>query len=348
MTEHTWDWWKAALGDKAKIGKELAIHENEPHIGYFRKRAGRGEIGWIPVAIIEQGGELIAVVGPWAEGHRVPAGQEWTWCCRQPVSYRAYQDVAVNGGEWPDSIKTIMTDRPGAEGGDGREILIGDNQPEDAEDPLTGLRDAIEDLVGQALAEAGKAGNPTAETWGPEWKVKADRLANYSAAISALGKRVDAAFETEKRPHLEAGRAVDNRWRPIKTRRDEAVKKIKALLTPFLQAQRDHDAEERRKEAEAARLASVPSLDTTAEEQRAPVEVKAKAGTMGRTVGLRKVYRAKIVDPVAWATSLLNAENPHPDVMEVLQRLADRVAEHAFKGMAVYPGIEAREEEVAR
>ncbi len=347
MTEHTWDWWKDALADKSKIGKELAVHENEPHIGYFRKRAGRGEIGWTPVAIVDQDGALIAVVGQWADGYRVPAEQEWTWCCRQPVSYRVYQDVAVKGGEWPDSIKTIMTDKPAAEGGDGREIGIGDNQPDGADDPLIELRDAIEDLIGRALAEADKAGKPSAATWGPEWKVKADRLANYTTLISNLGKRVDTAFETEKRPHLDAGRAVDNRWRTVKTRRDEAVKKIKALLTPFLQAQRDHDAEQRRKEDEAARLSSVPSLDTEAK----PVAldpVKTKAGTMGRSVSLRKKTVARLTDPKAFASYVLGWSDPSHDVMDALQKVATKLVANGAHKMGEIPGVSVEDIEVAQ
>lgn len=350
MTDLSWNWWRTAISDHKKIGTpDLPIHENEPHIGYYRKKTGRGEIGWTPVAIIEKDGELIAVVGPWATGIRVPAVEEWSWCCRYPVLHASYTAVAVNGEEWPDSIKTIITTKEVEQtsGGDGRVVEADDNHPDDVDDPLVTLQDQIEDLVGRALAEAEKAGKPTAATWGPEWQTKADRLANYSVAISDLGKKVDSAFEVEKRPHLEAGRAVDNRWRPVKTRRDDAVRKIKALLTPYLQAQRDHEMEQRRREAEAARISAPPSLDTEAP-AAAPEPVKVKAGTMGRSIGLRKRTVAKITDPKAFAAHLLGwAEAPF-ELTEVLQKIATKLVANGAHKMGEIPGVTAEETEVAQ
>lgn len=348
-TAHTWDWWKTALADKSKIGKDLAIHEDDPHIGYFRKRAGRGEIGWIPVAIIEQDGALVAVVGAWADGYRVPAVQEWTWCCRQPVAYRTYQDVAVNGGEWPDSIKTIMTGKPTGEGGDGREIGIGDNQSDgDATDPLLELRDAIEEMAGKALAEAQKAGKPTAETWNGDWQLKADRLANYVAEIRGLRKRVDTAFDVEKRPHLEAGRAVDDRWRPLKNRGDEAVKDLNRLLTPFLQAKRDAEAAARQREIEAARVAAPPTLVDDAVQTNASAPMKSKAGTTGKVVSLRKKTVAEITDHLAFATYLLGWKERPADLTEVLQKIAGRLVASGAHKLADIPGVTAKDIEVAQ
>ena len=69
------------------------------------------------------------------------------------------------GGEWPDSIKTIMTDKPAAEGGDGREIGIGDNQPGRATIRLIELRDAGL-KIHRPGAGGSRQGGKAVRTWG--------------------------------------------------------------------------------------------------------------------------------------------------------------------------------------
>lgn len=99
-------------------------------------------------------------------------------------------------------------------------------------------------------------------------------------------------------------------------------------MTPYLREKARKEAEER------ARLA--------AEGQDAPKPKGTKAGTIGRTVALTSVKTGKVVNAEEFALYLVRM--PHPDMMDLLQQIANRIA----RAGSTAPGIKIITDQVAR
>jgi len=171
-----------------------------------------------------------------------------------------------------------------------------------------------------------------------------------------LAKDIDAKRDEEKRPHLEAGRQIDATYKPL-------VDNAKAAPEPLRKALMDHINEQKRKADEAARLARQkaeeearaaarleddPILGEEAleaaklAEQKAEVaaaSVKTVATVKGsegfRAAGVRKSYRAKVID----AKAMVMHYAAHPDVIAAAEKAANAEA-RSSKGSAQIPGVE--------
>lgn len=171
-----------------------------------------------------------------------------------------------------------------------------------------------------------------------------------------LAKDIDAKRDEEKRPHLEAGRQIDATYKPL-------VDDAKAAPEPLRKALMDHINEQKRKADEAARLARQkaeeearsaarladdPLLGDEAMEAAKLAEQKAEVaaasvktvatvkGSEGfRAAGVRKSYRAKVID----AKAMVNHYASHPDVIAAAERAANAEA-RSSKGSAQIPGVE--------
>lgn len=185
------------------------------------------------------------------------------------------------------------------------------------------------------------------------------------ARTQALGKKVEAARKEAKQPHMDAAKAVDADFKPLKEALDGLVAAVKKPLQAFLVAEekrRQAEAEAARKAAEeAAAFAQDASEDEDAElaakaeefarrrqekaDQAAALaesgaRVESKAG-LSRAASLRTYRFAEITDPVAAATHYAN----HPDVVAAIQKVANAEI-RAAKGAAVsIPGIVIKEEQ---
>lgn len=139
-------------------------------------------------------------------------------------------------------------------------------------------------------------------------------------------KAADDARAAEKKPHLDAGKAVDAQWKPLIDAAQRIVDGCKKALTPWNIAEAERKAEiarkaaadaeaQRQAEVEATRAASATGALTDAEQadQQAEAAKQAdriakatqKAATSG--LGLRTTYRPELTDPKAavahyWAT----------------------------------------------
>lgn len=231
---------------------------------------------------------------------------------------------------------------------------IGHNRP----DPFTLFSESIEDLLIEAnnYLDGGEIENEDQE-----------------AAVASLRTRLrrergaaDDQRAAEKKPHDEAGRAVQEKWKPLLERADTALAAANSVLTKFLvrkdeanRAAAETARQEAEKLAEAAaqtrHAANPDSLadqtairerDKAAEEarQRATRLDKAKPQARGgeRAVGLRKSYRAEITDPVTfgkWAW-----KHRREDYLKFLGELAERESRQGPKGI---PGIIVHEEKKA-
>lgn len=262
---NAWDWWRAAL-----TGEFGPIHEDAPQTGFYRMRPAKGA-PWQRVAIWTDEDGTAAMVNDEMVTDAARISDIWTRCCRHPIASGLY-DAIEAGGVWPDDVA----------------------------EPQRSFNAAPEEQILEAI-------NELAATVAPDLALDLvadgnarDRVSNAATRITELVKEADEARDREKRPHLEAGREVDARWRvPIDAGRD-AARRLKGAVGDAL----------KRIKAEAAEKG---------------VEVATKAGTRGRTVSLRTVKHVRITDLSALANQLARFNSPDPEFLEVCEKIARRM-----------------------
>ncbi|WP_051447601.1 hypothetical protein [Rhizobium leguminosarum] len=336
---NVWEWYQKALADPSSIGsKDLPVHEDTPHPGYYRVR--RKDSPWEPVAIFfpEDSDQLVA----YRNGNEVrDINALWVWCCRQPVEFDAYE-AAMDGKGWVDEPPTA----PG----------IGDNSGE--ADPFDALN--IEYLGEKEQAEEFMKANVTTQA-------QADKVAIWAKRLTSIKSRAEGFHKVEKQPHLDAGRAVDDKWRELKSDPDELAKKLKVHIKPFLQEQlRIEEERQSKARAEAEKIRAAREAELHAQIQAAqaidnpdsekvgaliknierianePIEVEARKVNAGRT-GARVSMRTEkvgVVTDYGKAAAALVAMR-HKDLIEIIDTLAKRAA----KAGLPFDGMEIREEE---
>lgn len=239
-----------------------------------------------------------------------------------------------------------------------RNAVIGDNNPP-APTPIEAAREVLSDIETEASA------------WFDGADIENDAQADEVSRIIDAARKAKARFEAdrkaEKQPHLDAGKAVDEAWKPITAAVDRVTEVAKGALTPWLLAQekakREREAEARRVADEAAAaarraaeeadgsLATAKARDAAiAEAEAAQSRVAAaerdKAGAKGtgmaRTVSLRTTWRAEVSDRRA----LLNhvARTRPADLDAFLSEWANR---EVRTGAREVPGVTVWEEKVA-
>ena len=167
-------------------------------------------------------------------------------------------------------------------------------------------------------------------------QVTADRCANYADAFASFEKQAEELRTKAKKPILDQGRAIDQRWKPIVSQADEAKRQCKKALEPFLIAETERLERElmEQLQAENGDLSVLSSL-----------AVSAKAGTFGRTISLRRVRKVRVLD----RNALLAHYHRDPRFLndEAVQKLLAKLAEHDLQAGLSVPGAESVEEKVA-
>ncbi|MGV4796171.1 hypothetical protein [Rhizobium sp. F40D2] len=325
---NAWLWWQNAL--EGNIGP---IHDGDPQQGYYRTRFK--DKPWEPVAIWFEDGKWHAMRGD----HQVDASDIWTWCCRNPITYEAY-NKAIEGAGWDDEPEAPA---------------IGHNLPTD---PFEALQ--VEFAAEREQAEAFMKKPITTQA-------EADRAAIWSKRLSTIAKKATDLHKVEKQPHLDAGRNVDNKWRDLKEEPDALSKKLKRHMDAFLQEEarkeRERQAAARaeadriQREADAARVAAEKAAakndndaasiaaqnNAIAEAERLAQQAaqaerdaqarNASAGRTGAKVSLRTFVFAEITD----FDALLLALRDRVEIKEVVETLANRAARSGVElaGMAI-------------
>lgn len=160
-------------------------------------------------------------------------------------------------------------------------------------------------------------------------------------------KDADKARADEKKPHIDAGKAVDSKWKPITEKADRGVTACKEALTPYRVAKRrakDEAARKAREEADAREKAAQDALrqsdDLEAkfqaeQELETAKKLAAVANKIDReATGLRTHWEAEITDRAAALRFYLKQQ---PEAfMELIQTLADRDARGA---RGAVPGV---------
>lgn len=322
-----WAWYQAALADPSKIGKSLPVHENEPQQGYYRVKNKVG--GFDPVAIFypEDSDELVA----YRSNREVRPDEIWTFACRAPVTFEAYQQ-AVAGEGWPDDDPTVSAQIAPTPPG------IGDNSGEIDEAEV--LKDQI---------EAAKKG-------ADKYKKIADdatlaKAQSLRSRLLELKGEAEKKHKAEKAPHLEAGRAVDKRWFPLRDEAKTVADAIRSAMgaweTEKLRKQREAERkaeqerlkaeEEARKAEEAGKPAPEPE-PAVAPVSVAPAPIK---GTYGKAASVS--VKVVVKDVTDWS-ALAVYMSGHPEAQEMLRKLAQR----ALDAGRTVPGITTAEEAKVR
>lgn len=312
---------------RAVSGEGVEITADAPQSGFYKlKRHKDGD--WLPVMIRMHEGELRCRVG---DNSNANPHEEWTYCAKYPVAKEAAA-YAFKHGKWE-------TDAPS----------IGDNSGD-----LT-LAEQITQYAMQAIGWLKKSGVKDTKS--------KDMAANYRAELLKLSKEADKQRETEKRPHDEAAKAVQAKWKPLIEEADGAANELRNALTVYMrEEEKKLEAERRakweaeqeairkaREEADAQRakqLADNPIAALTSPEPELPTvaampdPVKVQAGGQrGRKTGLREVTVYTVTDHAACLAFFAE----HEDVKATIQKLAERVAK---TGVSV-PGLTITKDKVA-
>lgn len=170
-------------------------------------------------------------------------------------------------------------------------------------------------------------------------------------------KGADTERAAEKRPHDDAGKAVQTKWKPLIDRCDIGADAIKKALTPYRTAKQkaiDDAARKARDDAEAARVAALAAFKSTDLDDRLEAETLAsqakalevQANKLDRKpTGLRTYWEAEIVDRKA---ALLHYIAHSPEAFEALiQDLAGKDARNEATRRDI-PGITFHERKVAQ
>lgn len=327
-----WNYWQKALevGAGRRLSKDdqrLLGLTTEPQSGFYRKR--NKSASDTPVAIWAGSEGMVALAGD----SPVDPNEIWTWCCDWPISEEVYRAVAERGQPWAD-------DPPVAE------AKPGHNLPDDPHEALRLEFEAESELAARFLARPITTQD------------EADQAAVWSKKIAAIAKKATDLHKVEKQPSLDAGRAVDDKWRPLKEEPDALSKRLKRHLDVFLQeqARKERERQEQaikeelrlRREAEEAARNSPGEAERLQREAEA-VKAKAKeaearnssAGRTGAKVALRTFVSARVTDYEAAALALLKMN--HADLKETIDQLANR----AVRAGVELAGVERVEEQRA-
>lgn len=198
---------------------------------------------------------------------------------------------------------------------------IGANKPP----PIVAMSLHIDDLF--SLVSGSTAGPVTTD----EQEAALDALLDD---VRRASNDAEAQRKAEKKPHDDAGKAVQAAWKPLLDKCDGAAEAIKAALTPYRTARqqaKDEAARKAREEAEALQVAAQEALRGSQDlEERFAAEAQlqqaskmtAVANRIDRSAtGLRTYWEAEIADR---REALKHYITTNPGEFEALiQRLAD-------------------------
>lgn len=173
---------------------------------------------------------------------------------------------------------------------------------------------------------------------------QAEQLADQVTGLRGLFKKVDDARKAAKKPHDEAGKAVQDAYNPILAQLKRAGDALKEKLGVWATKREEEERQQKAQEAEAARKAQAEAderariaaqtndisaqVEAEAAQKAAADKAKAAEKTIdasvrsasgaGRTMATRTVKDVQITN----INVLFMHFRDHPDVADVLTRLA--------------------------
>ncbi|MBZ9683268.1 hypothetical protein LB531_21660 [Mesorhizobium sp. CO1-1-2] len=257
MTADQYAWWRQAL--KLAGGYRELTHDqllllgpsaDSPESGFFRNRPFK-DAPLVPVAIWRDGSGTIFCL---QNDKEAEADKVWNYACRNPITEALYHSVLA-GEAWPDEPPSVSKDH---------------NLP-----AKTG--DLHKDLTVELAAE-----KETAEAFLKKpitTQEQADQTGIWSKKLAVIANKATEQFNVEKRPWIDGGNAVDDKWRDLRTESAGLVKKLKKHGEAWLQEQ-DRLEQERqrlaRAEADRIRREAEAAQQRAADAARAAEEEKAR------------------------------------------------------------------------
>lgn len=226
------------------------------------------------------------------------------------VTEEAYRS-AFDAGLWPDTDPVVAAQMKPPSPGHNK--APADDSPE-----------SFREMIEAAAARAGEYASIASD----EVAAQAQSL---RSRLTELAGKADKRRKAEKQPHFDAGKAVDATWNPIVEAGEEAANGIKTALEKWenekLRKEREEqsrrDAERRAAEAEAAKTGTPPPAAPVAPEP-APVATTRIKGGFGRAASVKAV---KVVTEVTDWPALYGYMKDHPEVTDLLKRLAQRAVD---------------------
>lgn len=336
MANVQWKYWQAK-----RKGMDYPINPKFVPWGYYRYTRTTDKVA-IPLAIWEDKGKKYYRFGSARIEPMGNAQQEEAWAynvfqyvCGHPISKAEYQHW-MEHKRWPDEhgvVAAVEASKPAPKPAPetpapeatsavtAAQAVIGHNSGES--EPLLTPEDALGRV--KVVIEAAKK----FVTIATQDEANASML--LSDRLRELANEADERRDTLKRPHLEAGRAVDEAWNPvvIKPAKDEAQRlgQLRGVFAMQETKRRQEAAalEQARLDAEAlAQRAAAPTSAPVAQEPRkvveaAPIVFQAPSG--GRRSKAKTVRGATITDYEA----LVQAVKGYKNVRDFLQEVADKV-----------------------
>lgn len=195
---------------------------------------------------------------------------------------------------------------------------------------------------------------------------RAEKLNDFLGGAKKLKGQIEKARKTDKKVHLDAGKAVDAAYNGLAATLSKVDAKIRPKLDEYMRAEaakaakikaeeeriaREAEAEARRKAEEAAANENDMRAQQEAEAAAKEAEVAAKAAKKpaktqvgsatggGRTASLRTYREAEIVA----ISQVFIHYRERPEVHDLLKRLADADIRAADVDHSKIPGIKIKE-----
>ncbi|MEN3238229.1 hypothetical protein PUR29_32805 [Methylobacterium ajmalii] len=223
------------------------------------------------------------------------------WIARNPVTNEAYKHWLAHG-QWPNQAPQV-SDR------------VQSNAP-----PEVVLRETLDELTREFDAWIASVGEIRTKDDG-------DKAADFKARFAEIAKEAEDNREEQKRPHIAAGKAVDDLWCPIRDGSKAAAKRAAAAAQSWLTFDRARKLREAAEAVEAGQAVKAEDLTS-------------RAGTRGRQVSLRTTQQFTVTDRAAMAAHF-NIDERFLENGPVMVAVGKIALAHIEAGIAV-PGAEMR------
>lgn len=225
------------------------------------------------------------------------------------------------------------------------------------------------------VRELADAGGAWLDLGGIETETQAGKLNDLIAQVRAAYKEADDARKAAKEPHLEAGRAVDAKFKGLTGPLERLGASLKGLMTNYLDVKRAEEERRKAVEREEARRAAeeadrlrreaearndviaqaeageaAKAAEKAAKAAEKPAKVNVASATGGaRTMALRTTWRARTDDDSKARRAfsfLLGDPESHDALIAEIERLCT-AARRRKGGPTEIPGVTWIEERTA-
>lgn len=189
----------------------------------------------------------------------------------------------------------------------------------------------------------------------------AGKCSDFVEQLTKHEKACETARKNDKQPHIDAGKAVDEQYKPLSSALEMAKKLLKSKLTPWLQKKEterlaaikkaEEDAMAKIEEAEAEALSEPTTVQEAMKAESAEADAEAALKRLDRIARMKatvqgdlgsrarglKTRKEAVVSDYAKA---LNHYRDNAEVVALIQRLAQADVRH---GETSIPGVEIKE-----